>query len=105
MARDDFALKTKDILAHRVGMRCSNSNCRQPTSGPRVDPQKSLNVGVAAHITAASEDGPRYNGSLSKEARQSGENGVWHCQNRAKLVDNDCERYSAGLLLREWKRL
>ena len=24
MARDDFTLKTKDLLARRVGMRCSN---------------------------------------------------------------------------------
>lgn len=104
MARDDFTMKTKDTLARRVGTRCSNPNCRQPTSGPRIDPHKSLNVGVAAHITGASADGPRYDASLSKEARQSGENGIWLCQNCAKLVDNDCQRYSAGLL-REWKRL
>jgi len=104
MSHDDFALKTKDTLARRVGIRCSNPNCRQPTSGPRIDPHKSLNVGVAAHITGASADGPRYDDSLSKEVRQSGENGIWLCQNCAKLVDNDCQRYSAGLL-REWKRL
>ena len=104
MARDDFSLKTKDLLARRVGMRCSNPNCRQPTSGPRIDPQKSLNVGAAAHITAASGGGPRRDGSLSKEARQSGDNGIWLCQTCAKLVDNDAQRYSESLL-REWKRL
>jgi hypothetical protein len=103
-ARDDFALKTKGTLAHRVGMRCSNPNCRQPTSGPRIDPKKSLNVGVAAHITAASKGGPRYDDALSKETRQSLENGIWLCQKCAKLVDNDSQRYPIGLL-REWKRL
>jgi len=104
MARDDFSLKTKDTLARRVGMRCSNPNCRQPTSGPRTGPKKSLNVGVAAHITAASKGGPRYDDSLSKEARQSAENGIWLCQKCAKLVDDDCQRYPVGLL-RQWKRL
>jgi len=34
MARDDFALKTEDTLAHRVGMCRSNPNCRRPTIGP-----------------------------------------------------------------------
>jgi hypothetical protein len=104
MPRDDFTLKTKDVLAHRVGMRCSNPNCRQPTSGPRVDPQKSISVGVAAHIAAASVGGPRRDDSLTKAARQSIENGIWLCQNCAKLVDNDVQQYTAGLL-REWKRL
>jgi len=69
MPRDEFNLKTKDVLAHRVGMRCSNPNCRQPTSGPTVDQQKSVNVGVAAHIAAASPGGPRYERSLTKEER------------------------------------
>src|ERR1039458_4624832 len=104
MQRDDFNLKTKGVLAHRVGMRCSNPNCRQPTSGPRVEPQKSVNVGVAAHIAAASRGGPRYEKSLTKEERGGVENGIWLCQNCGKLVDNDPQRYTSGLL-REWKRL
>jgi len=36
--RDDFDLKTKEILAKRVGYRCSNPGCRKLTSGPRSDP-------------------------------------------------------------------
>jgi hypothetical protein len=104
MARDDFNLKTKDSLARRVGMRCSNPNCRQPTSGPEVDPQGSINVGVAAHITAASPGGSRYDPSLSTEQRQSIENAIWLCQNCAKLVDNDPLRYAVPLL-QKWKTL
>lgn len=104
MARDDFTLKTKDSLARRVGMRCSNPNCRQPTSGPKVDPKKSVNVGVAAHITAASTGGCRHDSSLSKAERQSVENGIWLCQKCAKFIDDDALRYPVSLL-REWKRL
>ncbi|MCE5322806.1 HNH endonuclease [bacterium] len=104
MARDDFPSDTKDLLAHRVGMRCSNPNCRKPTSGPQDDPGKSINVGVAAHITAASTKGPRYDVRLSKEERCASDNGIWLCQTCAKLIDNDELRYTVGLL-QEWKRL
>lgn len=102
--RDDFSPRVKDILAKRVGMRCSNPNCRQPTSGPQEDPQKVLNVGVAAHITAASSKGPRYDRSLSADERSSPENGIWLCQNCGKLVDNDSPAYPTDLLHR-WKQL
>ena len=104
MPRDDFNSNIKNLLARRVGTRCSNPNCRKSTSGPEVDPNKALNVGVAAHITAASNGGPRYDKSLRPGQRQAAENGIWLCQNCGKLVDDDTLRYSAGLL-REWKRL
>lgn len=104
MIRDDFNLRTKDSLAKRVGMRCSNPHCRQPTSGPEVDPQGSINVGVAAHITAASPGGPRYDPNLTGEQRQSIENGIWLCQNCGKLIDNDPVRYMVALL-QQWKLL
>jgi len=103
-SRHDFKIEDKDILARRVGMRCSNPNCRQPTSGPQLDSSKTLNVGVAAHITAASKGGPRYDLALSKEERCSVENGIWLCQVCAKLVDNDAATYAVDIL-REWKRL
>ncbi len=67
MARDDFKIDVKETLALRVGIRCSNPNCRQQTSGPQQDPAKSVNVGVAAHITAASAGGARYDKLLSKD--------------------------------------
>ncbi len=85
-------------------MQCSNPNCRQPTSGPSTNPNKAINVGVAAHITAASPRGPRYDKSLSPKERQSPDNGIWCCQTCSKLVDNDPDRYSVDLL-RRWKSL
>lgn len=102
--RDEFDLETKELLAKRVGMRCSNPNCRQPTSGPQENPRKVLNIGVAAHITGASKHGPRYDADLTPSERRSPDNGIWLCQNHGKLVDNDPRRYTAEML-REWKRL
>ncbi len=100
--RDDFTKATIDTLANRAGNRCSNPNCRKPTSGPRTDPVKAINIGVAAHITAASLRGPRYDPSLTSEQRRHPNNGIWLCQNCAKLIDNDPQRYPVRLL-HQWK--
>jgi len=100
--RDDFPKTVLESLAKRVGNRCSNQGCGKLTSGPHTEDNKSLNVGVAAHITAASSGGPRYDTSLSSDERKSIVNGIWLCQSCAKLVDNDKERYTAALLA-EWK--
>ena len=48
--RDDFKAKTIDIMAKRVGYRCSNPNCRKLTCGANDDPENYSNIGVAAHI-------------------------------------------------------
>ena len=100
--RDDFLSATIEQLAKRVGYRCSNPGCRRHTSGPRDDAEKSINIGVAAHITAASAGGARYDKSLTPAARLSIENGIWLCQDCGKLVDNDAQRYTVEVL-RDWK--
>src|SRR5712691_4284186 len=76
--RDDFPTAVKGTLARRVGMHCSNPECRKLTSGPREDPSQAVNIGVAAHITAASPGGPRYDPSLTPEERRSASNGMGH---------------------------
>jgi hypothetical protein len=58
---------------------------------------------LAAHITAASIGGPRYDVSLSPQQRKNASNAIWLCQNHAKLVDNDEERFPENLL-RRWKQ-
>jgi hypothetical protein len=102
--RDDFPIAVKDLLAKRVGFRCSNPACRKPTSGPQEDPAKSTNIGVAAHITGAAPDGARYNPGLSSDERKSPANGIWLCQDHAKLVDNDENRYTVEVL-QHWKAI
>jgi hypothetical protein len=103
-SRDDFALSVKELLAKRVRHECSNPDCRRPTSGPQEDPLKAINIGVAAHISAASSNGPRFNSSMSAEARAAIDNGIWLCQNCGKLVDNDPIRFPVDLL-KCWKTL
>ena len=103
MPRDDFPQRVKETLAKRVGMRCSNPFCRQLTSGPHEEPEKSVNVGVAAHIKAASENGPRFDPLQTSKERSSIENAIWLCQTCAKLVDNDPLHYPVELL-HQWKR-
>ena len=100
--RDEFLQRTKESLAKRVGMLCSNPDCCKPTSGPCNEITKALNIGVAAHITAASPGGLRYDPSLSDAERSAIENGIWLCQNCAKLVDNDPVKYTVECL-RDWK--
>lgn len=100
--RDEFSEKAKITVAQRVGYFCSNPRCRVATSGPQTDPSKALNLGVAAHITAASEGGPRYDSELNSDQRSHATNAIWLCQNCAKLIDNDAIRFSAALL-RGWK--
>ena len=101
--RDDFTQQTVDILAKRVGVRCSNPSCRKLTTGPRTDLTRIINIGVAAHITAASPNGPRFAPTLTPDRRGSPQNGIWLCQNCAKLVDNDSHKYTVELL-QEWKQ-
>ena len=100
--RDDFKLEVKRAIGQRVGGLCSNPTCRAATSGPQDDPAKPVNIGVAAHISAASSGGPRFDPSLTPEERASATNGIWLCQSCAKLVDNDENRFTASLL-GQWK--
>jgi hypothetical protein len=99
---DEFSDQVKRVLANRVGHKCSNPECRALTSGPQDDSAKSVNVGVAAHITAASPGGPRYDPDLLPEERSAPSNGIWLCQNDGKLVDNDEARFTVDVLMK-WK--
>ncbi len=103
MARDEFPQQVKEVLALRVNHCCSNPDCRAPTSGPREDVGKSVNVGVAAHISAASLGGPRFSFQMRPEDRRAATNGIWLCQNCAKLVDSDPGRFACQMLF-DWKR-
>lgn len=102
--RDDFSQKTKHLIANRAGVRCSNPDCRKPTSGANSNPDKIINIGVAAHICAAAEGGPRYDDSMTPNQRKSSRNGIWLCQSCAKLIDSDEARYTRERL-HSWKRL
>lgn len=100
--RDDFLAKTKETIAKRVNYFCSHPDCRKPTTGPSKVEDKSVNARVAAHITAASKGGCRYDSSISADERKSVKNGIWLCQTCAKLIDSDEVCYPTELL-QKWK--
>lgn len=100
--RDEFSKEIVRTLQERVGNRCSSPSCGRPTSGPNHAPEKATRIGVAAHITAAAPGGPRYESLLTSEQRSSIQNGIWLCQNCAKLVDSDPKMYPVDVLI-SWR--
>jgi len=103
--RDEFNPKTIEALAKRASYICSNPDCRSLTLSPsEEDPEKHVYIGKAAHITAASEDGPRYNPSLTSEQRSSIENGVFLCSNCADMIDKNNGLDFPVDLLKKWKK-
>src|SRR5262245_61610650 len=96
-SRDNFNSATKAALAKRSGFLCAI--CRAVTVGPSADSIDSVsNVGAAVHITSAAPGGPRYDASLTPSTRSSITNGIWLCQTHAKLIDDDCARWTASRL-------
>lgn len=101
--RDDFTAKTKEILAKRVGYLCSNPVCRKHTVGPNSNEEKATSIGVAAHITAASLGGPRFDENLTVAGRKNIKNGIWLCANCSILIDRDVITYKPNLI-KSWKK-
>ena len=101
--RDEISPSRKEQLARRVGYRCSNPGCKRPTIGPHTSDSKSVSIGVASHITAASAGGPRYDHAITSDERGSISNAIWLCQACAKLIDSDTVRYSHAVLT-GWKK-
>lgn len=100
--RDNFTKKTIEILGKRVGYLCSNPLCRKPTIGSHSEKNKTTLVGVAAHITAAAEGGPRFNPNMTPEQRKDIDNGIWLCENCAALIDKDPNTFLVDLV-NTWK--
>ena len=90
-------------MAKRVGYLCSNPDCRCLTVGAAASHDGIINIGVAAHITAAAEGGPRYAPTLTSEQRRHHTNGIWMCQTHGKAVDSDAGHFTVEML-RKWKR-
>lgn len=100
--RDDFSPRTITILFKRARAKCSNPACRRETFEAHSEEDKAINIGVAAHITAAAPGGPRYDQTLSSAERKSIHNAIWLCGTCNNLVDSDAPKYTVELL-RLWK--
>lgn len=101
MPRDNFSQTVINKLKARVANRCSNPDCRVPTSAPAENGGVN-SIGIAAHICAAAPGGPRYDKSMSPRQRGSIENAIWLCANCSTDIDKDSSRYSVEVL-HEWK--
>lgn len=98
MPRDEFTQSTKAAMAKRSAFLCAI--CKSLTVGPSAENQFSVtNIGVAAHITAASKGGPRYDPSMTSEQRSSINNGIWLCHNHGASVDRDTVTWPSEKLL------
>ena len=98
----DFGKQVIEVLAKRAALMCSNVECQAITSGPADDPQKSVNIGEAAHIYGAKEGAARFREDMTDAARAEITNGIWLCRNCHKLVDADPKRFPAELLF-QWR--
>lgn len=101
--RDDFLSSTRDLLAKRSGYVCAYPGCKRMTVAGSEDRKSGLTMtGIAAHITAASKKGPRYDPDMSPEERASETNGIWTCQIHGKFIDDNPSKCSVEEL-RRWK--
>ena len=94
--RDNFSAQVIRIISERSGGKCAM--CRAPTHGPRDNDFKSINVGQAAHITAAAPNGPRYDHNMSPQKRSSALNGMWLCGNCHHIIDTNVDEYTVEKL-------
>lgn len=101
MVRDNFSKPTVRKLAENSSYICNNPDCRGITIF-NTSGEKSSKCGIAAHICAASEKGPRFDSSQTPEERTSYENGIWLCSNCSILIDRDIDKYPKELLV-SWK--
>lgn len=103
--RDDFSPAVKQALAGRAGHKCSFPDCHKSTSGPSRDSlEKSIQNGIAAHISSASpgQGAKRYDPTLTPEQRSSIENGIWMCPTHGNLIDKEYTAYSTEEI-KQWK--
>ena len=104
MARDDFTATVVAALGKRAAFICSNPNCRKQTIAPSsADDLKFLYIGAAAHITAASQNGPRYDSDMKAEDRGAITNGIFLCRSCADLIDKNQGLDFTADELRSWK--
>lgn len=97
--RDDFSRPVIRALAARAGWRCSFEGCAKLTIGPSEEgPDKITNIGVAAHICAASPNFRRYDPNATPEQRSDISNGIWLCSDHATLIDRDEVTYTESSL-------
>ena len=102
--RDDFSQETIRNLQMRAAFLCSNPDCKHLTIAPSEKNESDfIYIGCAAHITAASEGGPRYNSTLNTKKRKDISNAIFLCTSCATMIDKNQGADFSSDLLKDWK--
>jgi hypothetical protein len=100
----NFSKATIDLLAKRAAYICSNPDCRCLTmAASGEDDGKFIFIAEAAHISAASKGGARYNDSLTSDERENIANAIFLCANCATMIDKNNGKDFPSELLFAWK--
>ncbi|WP_136685482.1 ATP-binding protein [Falsirhodobacter xinxiangensis] len=105
MPRESFLQPVRLKLAQRAAYRCAFPGCDRLTIGPGEKADEVENTGKAAHIYAASEYGPRGQGTLTPDQLKAITNGIWMCGHHADLIDKNTGRRYPVAVLKSWKAL
>ena len=103
--RWDFLARVPLDLCKRANGQCSVPRCKNPTSAPSVVDSGALNMGKAAHIYSASENGPRGRGGKDEVFIRSASNGLWCCATHADMIDKRKGNEFSAETLFAWKAL
>ena len=105
MPRESFLKPVRLKLAQRAAYRCAFPGCKRLTIGPGEKADEIEDTGIAAHIYAASEYGPRGQGTLTPDLLRAITNGIWMCGHHADLIDKNTGRRFPVAVLKSWKAL
>ncbi len=98
----DFTQKTIGTLRKRAGEMCTI--CKRLTSIPHTDPEKSINLGEAAHIIGKINiPNKRFNQKLTDNEISNISNSIWLCRECHKKIDTD-ELYFTVQYLKDIKK-
>lgn len=102
--RDEFPNPVKEVLKKRAAFICSNPSCKIMTIAPSIESDDKIQyIGKAAHITAASIGGPRFDENMSVEKRKSASNGIFLCSNCADMIDKNNGLDYSITTIKKWK--
>ena len=103
LSRQEFSNSIKRKLRERVAYMCCNPMCRMLTVKPNAMNDGIVRSGKAAHIYAASKEGPRSKHNKKASDLKSFENGIWLCDKCSREIDDNELLYPPDLL-EKWKK-
>lgn len=100
--RDNFTLTVRKEIAQKAMYICANPDCLCLT-GYTTTEGKARAIAEAAHINAASQNGPRATTIRDEKYLSSSENGIWLCKICHDKVDDDPVFYTEDHL-KKWQK-